>query len=762
MLRHKFNLIIMIKQKKTKKQTELAKSKRIIFSFVLVTLPVMILAIFELFLRFANYGDNFDMFINLSLENYPESKIVNPEIGKKYFAKFQYPRPRHDMFLKEKSENSIRIFVLGSSTVFGFPYEENLTLSKILHNRLQDSYPDKQIEMINTALTAINSYTLLDFIDDVLKAEPDAILIYAGHNEFYGAFGTGSMERANKFRWLTILHLDLLSFRSYQLLRNMMNTMSNFLLGDHGAESLKGKGTLMKLIADRKEIAYKGEIYNAGINIFRNNMGILLSKAAKKKVPVFISEVVSNVRDLPPFCSVVTDSYPPASEVFDSAKKFDENRDFNNAKENYELAKDLDGVRFRASEEINEIIHDVAGQYHATLVPMQEYFEQASPNRLIGNNLITEHVHPNIDGYFLMADAFYQKIVDSKLIGDRVEPIHFKNSNYYKNNWAYTDLDSLIGVHKVNSLRSYWPFQPVDNLSPDYLDTYTPVSMVDSLAFDYVKCADSDIHGAHIKMAEFYKAQGDYYKAFKEYYAAIKNNPFYAKDYLEAARCLMFTNDFSLALQFFDQSLQLQETFYAYYNKSEILFLMGDYAEAIQSLNKALALEDTPESREEVLKKKHKIYFYSGNKNKTSEILVDIRKIDPGYQPAFPATKKSFPFLIPVQVKDQVDKAYGLYKSGKYDQALTEFLLSLEIKETPLANRCVGDILFSRNNGKAILYYQRAYPGYKFDVDFLVNLAILYVQNKLEKNARNTLNEIKQLDPGNEKIPLLEENIRSL
>jgi tetratricopeptide (TPR) repeat protein/lysophospholipase L1-like esterase len=747
------------KQKKAKQQIRRTKRKKVIFSIVLVLLPILILILFELFLLFINYGDNLNLFINLPLENYQEYKVVNPEIGKKYFEKFQYSRPRHDIFRKEKSGNGFRVFVLGSSTVFGFPYEENLTFTKILHERLQDGYPDKQIEIINTAITAINSYTLLDYMDDILKEEPDAILIYAGHNEFYGALGIGSIERENKFRWLTSLHLGLLSFRSYQLLRNMIKTI---LLRNHRGASVKGKGTLMKLIVDNQEIAYKGDIYNTGIKIFRKNMGILLSKAAKKNIPVFISELICNVKDLAPFCSVATDSYPLASEIFTIAKQYDENRDFKKAKENYYLAKDLDGVRFRASEEINEIIHDLAGRYDAALVPMKAYFEEASPNQLIGNNLITEHVHPNIDGYFLMAEAFYHEIVDSKLIGDHVDPVYFKNSDYYKKNWAYTDLDSLIAVHKINSLRSYWPFKPLDNSSPDYLDTYKPESKVDSLAFAFVNSSDPDIQGAHIKMAGFYKGKGDFYNAFREYDAAIKCNPFNVKDYLDAASCLMHTNDFFLALELFNQSLELQETFFAFYNKSEILFLMGNNTGAINALSKALEIENTPESREKVLKKMYKIQFYAGNENKMIETLTEIRKIDPGYQPAFSENKTSFAFLIPVQVKEQVYNAYTLYKSGNFDQALKEFLLSLEIKETSLANRCVGDILFSRNNSETIIYYQRAYPGYKYDVDFLVNLTIIYVQNQLGTKAREVLNEIKQLDPGNEKIHLLEKNVRQL
>jgi tetratricopeptide (TPR) repeat protein len=750
----------MTKQKMAKKQIRLTKSKKVVFSFVLVILPILILLLFESFLRLINYCVNPNLFINNPLKNYQEYKIVNPEIGKKYFKKFQSTRPLHDMFRKEKPENGFRIFVLGSSTVVGFPYEENLTFSKILSERLQDGYPDRYIEVINTAITAINSYTLLGYIDDILKEEPDAILIYAGHNEFYGAFGIGSIEKTYRSRALTFLHLDLLSFRVYQLLRNTINKICAFVAGNKPEEFVKG--TLMELIVDNREIAYKSKVYTTCLEEFRSNLKSLLSKAAKRNVPVFISEVVSNVRDLAPFCSVASDSYPAAAEIFNKAKICDRNQDFNKARENYYLAKDLDGVRFRASEEINEIIHDLAVQYDATLVPMKAYFEEASPNWLIGNNLITEHVHPNIDGYFLMAEAFYHEIVASKLIADQVEPIYFKNSAYYKKNWAYTDLDSLIAIHKVNSLRSYWPFEPLDSSFPDYLDTYEPGSKVDSLAFAFVKSSDPDIHGAHLKMAEFYELKENYFKAFKEYHAAIKGNPFYIKDYLEAASCLMHTNDFSLALQFYNQSLQLQETFIAYYNKSEILFLMGDYAEAVNTLNKALELENTLVSREKVLKKMHKIYFYSGSENKMSEILAEIRKIDPGYQPDFPEHKKSFAFLIPDQVKEQVDMAYRLYKSGDFDQALAEFLISLEIKETPLANRCVGDILFSRNDSQAIIYYQRAYSVYKYDVDFLVNLTILYVHNKSGKKAREVLKEIRQLDPGNEKIHLLEESVRQL
>jgi hypothetical protein len=97
---------------------------------------------------------------------------------------------------------------------------------------------------------------------------------------------------------------------------------------------------------------------------------------------------------------------------------------------------------------------------------------------------------------------------------------------------------------------------------------------------------------------------------------------------------------------------------------------------------------------------------------KSREIIDEIRKINPDYQPCIPQ-KKKFVYYIPVQVEDQVNRALSFYRSGNFDAALVEFLRTLEVKETSIANRCTGDILFSRNDSSAIVYYLKAYPDYK-------------------------------------------------
>ena len=81
-------------------------------------------------------------------------------------------------FGKKKQKNTFRIFVLGESAAMGFPYPNNISFQRMLKYQLQKTNPDKDIEIINLALTAINSYTFYDFAQELVHFEPDAIFIY--------------------------------------------------------------------------------------------------------------------------------------------------------------------------------------------------------------------------------------------------------------------------------------------------------------------------------------------------------------------------------------------------------------------------------------------------------------------------------------------------------------------------------------------------------------------------------------------------------
>ena len=88
---------------------------------------------------------------------------------------------------------TLRIIVQGGSTAAGWPYGFGASLAGMLQQRLQATLPRRNIEVITTAMTAVNSYTLMDFAEEIIAQQPDAVLIYAGHNEYLGVLGVGSL-----------------------------------------------------------------------------------------------------------------------------------------------------------------------------------------------------------------------------------------------------------------------------------------------------------------------------------------------------------------------------------------------------------------------------------------------------------------------------------------------------------------------------------------------------------------------------------------
>src|ERR1700712_176963 len=184
------------------KQTrQLSKKRLLLFRIIAITSPFVLLIVFEMVLRLFHYGNNLDLFIE-SPSN-AEYYIFNPAASKRYFTNQAIATSGNtEPFKKEKDNNTLRIFILGESTTIGYPYFHNGSFHRWLLYRLMQMYPDKNFEIINLSLTAVNSYTVLDFGRQLPKYQPDAVLIYTGHNEYYGALGIGSTGSVGSNRFL--------------------------------------------------------------------------------------------------------------------------------------------------------------------------------------------------------------------------------------------------------------------------------------------------------------------------------------------------------------------------------------------------------------------------------------------------------------------------------------------------------------------------------------------------------------------------------
>jgi lysophospholipase L1-like esterase len=424
--------------------------KLLLFKVFAFLLPLLLLVLLEIGLRVFNYGHNTSLFVKSVQDD--RYMVMNYYASEKYFSDtLNATKGSRELFAINKAPNTVRIFVLGESTTVGYPYFHNGSFHRWLLYRLMQMYPGKNFEIINLSLTAVNSYTVLDFGKQLPQYQPNAVLIYTGHNEYYGAMGVGSTSSVGSNRFMVQTLLKLRELKTVQLLNRIIKKVGGVFSGS----KIDDRETLMKRMAAKQEIPYQSADFKAGINQYEQNMTELCQILSDNKIPVFLSNVVSNEKDLPPFVSA---SGPQsASNYYKVGQQAYEQAHYDTAKQYFDKARELDELRFRAPDEINTIIESLAAKFpDVHLVDTKKAFEQYSPHNIIGKETILEHVHPNLYGYSIMSEAFYQAIQQQHLIAD--EPDRVMTLTELQKEMPVTRMDSLNGQNQINMLKTGWPF----------------------------------------------------------------------------------------------------------------------------------------------------------------------------------------------------------------------------------------------------------------------------------------------------------------
>ena len=186
----------------------------------------------------------------------------------------------------------------GESSAAGFPYGRWASPAALLQQRLQRAYPDREIEVINTGMAAVTSYVLLDFADEIIAQQPDAVVVYTGHNEFLGIGGVGSSLASANSPALARAIAALRRLHLYRALERGLGSLGS------GADPLAAReGTLMSRVVAERSIPLGSPLYERGLEQFRGNLDRLLARYQAAGIPVFIGTLASNERDRAPFAS---------------------------------------------------------------------------------------------------------------------------------------------------------------------------------------------------------------------------------------------------------------------------------------------------------------------------------------------------------------------------------------------------------------------------------------------------------------------------
>ena len=168
--------------------TRPSSGRRWLFRVIALTIvPLLFFLLVEIGLRVAGFGYETGFLIKQQRDG-EQIFVSNPRFGWRYFGQKLARMPVAFSVAAEKPENTIRIIVFGESAAYGDP-NPSFGLPRMLETTLRLRHPGRDFEIINAAMTGINSHAVREIASDCIKADADAWVIYMGNNEVVGPFG---------------------------------------------------------------------------------------------------------------------------------------------------------------------------------------------------------------------------------------------------------------------------------------------------------------------------------------------------------------------------------------------------------------------------------------------------------------------------------------------------------------------------------------------------------------------------------------------
>lgn len=378
-----------------------------------IAMPVLLFLLLEAVLRVVGFGEPATFFVPSATPGFVRSnekfawRFTPPEISR---------APCPIEMSAKKPAGATRIFVLGSSAAQGFP-DPAYSVGRFIETMYSNGKPAEPVEVVNVALTAMNSHVVRVVAAECAAYEPDWFIVYCGNNEVIGPYGPGTVFRAfTESRALLRLQGWFSSTRTSQALAALRRKL--------GGSQLRNWGG-MDMFSSRKVFADDPRL-PAVYAHFRANLSDIADAAASAGAKTLFCTVPVNLRDCPPFASTNRAGLASAQQLFDAGK--------------FQDACDADGLRFRTDSSINRIIREVAAARSATLCDLAV--------QLDGDENFHEHVHLNPAGTWRAATQIY-----SSLTGRTAVPFEVCRETL-----ALTDYDELRLTEEVLALRSRAPF----------------------------------------------------------------------------------------------------------------------------------------------------------------------------------------------------------------------------------------------------------------------------------------------------------------
>ena len=365
--------------------------------------------------------------------------IVEPAASKPYF--FANPtRPGYaeqSSFIMPKPKDTLRIFIIGESAAKGYPQPRNLAMSEFLQTMLGDILPQKRVEVINLGTTAVASFPLVYQVQDALRYQPDWFVFYVGNNEFFGAYGTASINAAGT--------MPLWALKLMRATRGLALVQAVESVVRAGADENR---TLMEQMIGQTFIACDSPLREAAARNLQANLGDMVDQVKAAGVAALVCTTASNESGLAPLGQDDVSNLSGASlEEFNEllrqaaacssaqsvqavellgkaallaprsaltqfmlANAQANAGDLVAARKAFLLARDLDTMPWRPISVTEQAIRETAAARGVLLCDIAFKFRNMSARGATDWELLDDHVHPSLQGQVQAARAMAQDV----------------------------------------------------------------------------------------------------------------------------------------------------------------------------------------------------------------------------------------------------------------------------------------------------------------------------------------------------------------
>jgi len=420
--------------------SKIGKRKLWAFRFIaIVILPLALFTILEVGLRLAEYGYPSGFFVPSTVDG-REVLIENQKFGRRFFPAHLARTPRPMVLSPEKPAGSYRIFIFGESAAMGDP-EPSFGLSRLLEVLLEDQFPATDFEVINAAMTAINSHVVREIAHDCMDLDGDLWLVYMGNNEVIGPYGAGTIfgERVpplGVIRASTVLGRT----RIGQLFGSFKSTAS-------APKTWDG----LKMFIEQQ--VHQDDPDMARVHShFKSNLDAIIRMGRESGAKVLVSTVAVNLKDCAPFGSFHREGLLPEEKAnweqqweegvkAEHAGRFDEAlgkyreaekidaghaelqyrlgrclsalEKPDEARLAYESARDADTLHFRSDSGNEKIVRALVKKHADPGVGLMDAVDRLngrSEDGIAGLEWFYEHVHFNFAGNHALAQLAAERI----------------------------------------------------------------------------------------------------------------------------------------------------------------------------------------------------------------------------------------------------------------------------------------------------------------------------------------------------------------